>query len=209
MPEARSISRELVLSRGDVNIDLHWELLREGRLRVDLTDEMLARRQRSEAMWVLADEDSLFLLLVHPAFTKYLAGWDMGLHRVADIVLWLHSRTSDWPAVCAQLQRNGVCAAAWATLRWVALLADNRTPEMLASMLADLQPGKLKRAWLERWLGSDLSARTADAHWRRLIGLSPFFHDSAADAFRAAVGRWRARRRVSTDLEAFSGLLDQ
>ena len=39
-------------------------------------------------MWVPGAEDSLFLLLVHAAFAKHLAGWDMGLHRVADVALW-------------------------------------------------------------------------------------------------------------------------
>jgi len=208
LPEAKSISRELMLVRDDVTLDLHWELLREGRLRVDPTTEMLSRRYREEGMWLLANEDTLFLLLVHPAFAKYLAGWDMGLHRVADVILWLRTQKTDWPIVRSQLQRNGVCAAAWATLRWVELLADDRAPGVLSSMLADLQPGRLKRAWLERWFINDLPARTADFHLLRLLGLSPFLHDSAADAIRAVAGRRRARRRVSADLDAFSGLLD-
>ena len=52
-PESPSISRELVLSRGGVTIDLHWGLLREGRLRRDTVPEMLERLRRVQDVWML------------------------------------------------------------------------------------------------------------------------------------------------------------
>ncbi|MDH5345075.1 MAG: nucleotidyltransferase family protein, partial [Gammaproteobacteria bacterium] len=58
-PESKSISRELVLSRGDVDIDLHWGLLREGRLRFEDVPAMLARRERSHGTWMLSAGDAL------------------------------------------------------------------------------------------------------------------------------------------------------
>ena len=58
-----------------------------------------------------------FLLLVHPAFAKHLAGYGMGMHRVADLISWLKSQRYDWQDVEIQLRRNGVTAAAWATMR--------------------------------------------------------------------------------------------
>lgn len=208
-PDARSISREVVLSGHRVDVDLHWGLLREGRLRIDPVADMLARRQRTGDMWVLADDDALFLLLVHPAFAKHLDAWEMGLHRVLDLLEWLRRRALDWPSVRACLERAGVTAAAWATLRWVALLADGQQPDVLAMMLADLEPGALRSAWLERWLQSDLPARTAGARWLRLLGFSAFLHDTPRDALRALSGQRRAVRRSKADLEAFAGLLGQ
>jgi len=203
---ARSISRELVLSRGAVDIDLHWALLREGRLRHDDTAAMLGRRRRSAGVWMLGAEDAFFLLLVHPAFAKHLSGWEMGLHRVADIVTWMDTQSFDWSIVFKQLENNGVTTAAWATLRWVELLMDSHASPGIAKMIDDTHPGRMRRAWLNRWLTNDLSARTADAHWARLLGFSLFLHDTPADSMRALAGRYRARRRSSADLAVFKDL---
>ncbi len=40
------VSHEATFSRGLTDIDLHWNLLRPGRSRVELTEGLLARRQR-------------------------------------------------------------------------------------------------------------------------------------------------------------------
>jgi hypothetical protein len=207
-PERRNISRQLVLTRGGVDIDLHWGLLREGRLRTDETDGMLDRRIRSHELSMLSADDTMFLLLVHPAFAKHLAGYGMGMHRVADIFLWLSTQAFDWPTVRAQLDRTGVRSAAWATLRWVQLLTPRNPPEPLDEMLADLRPGAFRRAWLERWLVRDWSERTAGMHWLRLAAFSPFLHDTVIDALRAVRGRVGAHRRSDADLAKFGELIE-
>jgi hypothetical protein len=208
-PEARSISRELVLSRGGVNIDLHWGLLREGRLAEEPVHDMLDRRRRRFGIWLLDDDDAFFVLVVHPAFAKHLGGWDMGLHRVMDIVLWLRTRSYDWQAVRERLEKNGVRTAAWATLCWVRLVTSPYVPRELNGMLEDLRPGRLRTAWIERWLQGNLSERTARAHWARLFGFSLFLHDRPRDAGRALAGRRRAKKSEAEDLAAFGGLLGQ
>ena len=206
-PEARSISRELVLSRGGVNIDLHWGLLREGRLGQDPENDMLDRRRRESGLWLLDDDDAFFVLIVHPAFAKHLGGWDMGLHRVMDIVLWLRTQASDWQAVRERLDENGVRTAGWATLCWVGLLTSPHTPRELNGMIEDLRPGRLRAAWIDRWLHSNLSERTARVHWARLLGMSPFLHDTPRDVVRALRGNRQAKRRQAGDLAAFGELL--
>jgi len=174
---------------------------------------MLGRRRRSGAIWMLNAEDALFVLLVHPAFVKHLAGWGMGLHRVVDIVDWLRAQSFDWQAVRTQLKQNGVQTAAWATLRWVQLLTRGgsvspRFSTQLDTMLTDLRPGRLRRSWLDLWLRNDLSERTSDTHWVRLLGFSLFLHDTLGDSARALAGRHRAHLRSSADLEAFLELPD-
>jgi len=203
---AHRISVEMLLSLDVVDIDLHWQLLREGRLRHDITADMLSRRRRENEIWMLNAEDALFVLLVHPAFAKHLAGWDMGLHRVVDIVAWLRTQSFDWPVVRDRLEQNGVRTAAWATLRWVEMLTHPYTPAGLDTMISELRPGRLRREWLDWWLRNDLSARLSAVHWSRLLGLSLFLHDTAADAARAVAGRQRARRRRAADLAAFRDL---
>jgi hypothetical protein len=209
LPDEQSISRELVLSRGGVDIDLHWGLLREGRLKGDPVAQMLDRRRRVSGLWMLDSEDALFTLLVHPAFAKHLAAWEMGLHRVLDIAVWVRSQSSNWPAVYARLNEHGVRTAAWATLRWVALLMAPHSPDGLDEMLADLKPGRLRAAWINRWLQDDLSARMSHAHWARLAGFSLFLHDTPHDSARALLGQRKAHRRRCDDLAAFQELLGQ
>ena len=206
MPKADNIGHELVLSSGAVDIDLHWGLLREGRLRSDCAAAMLGRRRRLHDVWMLDEEDAFFLLLVHPAFVKHLGGWEMGLHRVADIMDWLRTQSFDWPTVHATLEANGVRTAAWATLRWVELLTRPHTVVGLEKMVADLSPGRLRRTWLDFWLRNDLSARTSAAHWVRLLCFSLFLHDTLRDSARALVGWHRAQRRSSADIDAFRQL---
>jgi hypothetical protein len=208
-PDANSISRELMLTRGKVNIDLHWALLREGRLRHEPIEEMLNCRKPRGEIWTLNSEDALFSLLVHPAFAKHLAGWDMGLHRVMDIIEWLRTQEFNWQAVCGRLEKDGVQTAAWATLRWVQLLSGPHALPHLDPMMSDLRPGRLRRAWLNRWLQKDYPARSSDRHWVRLLGFTPFLHDTMGDAMRAFVGREKARRRSDADLAAFADLREQ
>lgn len=203
-PKTQNISHELELYSGAVTVDLHWGLLREGRLRQQPVADMLTRRRRVHDVWMLDENDALFLLLVHPAFAKHLGGWDMGLHRVADIVDWLLKFEIDWPQVCHRLESNGVTAAAWATLRWLQLLAPASMQGQLEELMSDIQPGRLRRAYLDAWLKNNLSARTSRAHWARLLGFSVFLHDTPGDVVRAFVGRSQARRRQSEDLAAFS-----
>ena len=208
-PDNHSISRELVLRRGGVDIDLHWGLLRTGRLRVEPVAGMLQRKRRVGTTWMPHADDALYLLLVHPAFAKHLAGWNMGLHRVADIVCWLGTQESNWPYVSDLLSRTGVRTAAWATLRWAELLTPSHEVVGLHEALNGFCPGRLRRAWLEKWLHDDMPGRYRDKRWIRLLGFSAFLHDSVGDVPRAAIGRYRDLRRREADLAAFEELLGE
>jgi hypothetical protein len=199
-------SAELVLARADTDIDLHWSLVREGRLRREVTDEMLSRRRRVLDMWVLSPEDTLFALLVHPAFRKHLAAWSMGLHRVADLLVWLRTQSFDWERVRRMLAANGVQTAAWGTLRWAEILSGQHAPDVLNDMRVDVQPGWTRRRWLDYWLANDLTGRTANARWVRLLGFSMYLHDTPRDIGRAVLGMLRARRHTLADFEALREL---
>lgn len=205
-PFAHNIGHELVLSQGVIDIDLHWGLLREGRLRRHRTADILDRRRRSSGVWMLNADDAFFMLLVHPAFAKHLAGWGMGLHRVVDIVEWARKQSINWRAVYDALALNGVRTAAWATLRWVQLVTHPHAPAGLDEMLSDTRPGRLRRTWLDWWLRNNLSERTSNVHWARLLGFSVFLHDTPGDSMRALAGRYRAHRRSADDLANFREL---
>jgi hypothetical protein len=209
LPERRSIGRELMLRRNEVTIDLHWVLLRTGRLRNEFVDDILAARRRIGHIWVPSAEDTLFLLLVHPAFAKHLAGWGMGLHRVVDVYAWLVGQDTDWPGVADRLEETGVRTAAWATLRWMQLLMPALDGSQVSDMLDALKPGPVRRAWLDAWLRNDWHSQLENRHWVRLLAFSPFLHDSAGDLPRAARGRHRDARHAEADLAEFERLRSQ
>jgi hypothetical protein len=74
--------------------------------------------------------------------------------------------------------------------------------------MSEIRPGRLRRAWLNRWLRSNLSERMSNAHWARLLGFSLFLHDTPGDAMRALAGRNRAHQRREADFETFRDLLN-
>lgn len=209
VPVRRSVGRELMLTRNDVTVDLHWMLLRNGRLRHEFVDDVLAARRLFGDLWVPCGEDMLFLLLVHPAFAKHLAGWEMGLHRVADVAAWLAGQESDWHSVADRLVETGACTAAWATLRWTQLLMPALDTPVLTAMLDALQPGSVRRTWLDGWLRNDWQSRLDENRWIRLLAFSSFLHDSITDLPRAVLGRYGDSRRAATDLQEFEKLLGQ
>jgi hypothetical protein len=204
--EPRNISRGIVLARSDTDVDLHWGLLREGRLREDVTEDMLGRRGRHLDTWMQSPEDTLFTLLVHPAFADHLAGWGMGLHRVADVLVWVRTQAFHWEQVEQMLLDTGVRTAAWATLRWAQLLSGGYAPRLLDDMIDCLRPGRARSSWLEYWLENDLPARASGMPWMRHAGFLPYLHDTIRDVGRAMVGRLQAKGRVSEDLEALRRL---
>ena len=199
-------SHEVVLSKDIVAIDLHWDILRPGRTRVPVTDGLLARRQKHDGWWMLSDNDSLFLMLVHAAVAKHVSTSQTGLHRVADIALWWQRREVDWPSVRTQLSEHGLKTAAWTVLSWVQMLSADSFSPALSGPIASVRPGGLRTAYLRAWLDHDLTARLAKHHAVRLFGFSGFLHDRLSDAYRA-LGGWRqARSMAVADAGAFEDL---
>jgi len=200
------VSHEVVLEKGPVAIDLHWDILRPGRTRVPLTDGFLDRRQRHAGMWMLDDNDALFLMLVHPAFSKHVSTVRMGLHRIADVTLWLQRREVDWPAVHQHLTACGVRTAAWLMLTWVGVLSPPVFRPRIDAAIDALRPGRLRSAYLRSWLDHELSTRMARTHAARLILFSLFLHDRVPDAWHAIKGWRRARASAPHDAEVFREL---
>lgn len=202
-------SHEVVLNKDKVAIDLHWELLRPGRTPGSMAGEMLARRRRDGDRWILSDEDTLFVLLVHPAFSKHMSTTQMGLHRIADIVTWLQRNHVDWPSLQRQLDACGLKTAAWTMLSLVKLLAPAGFAPRLDEPLESLRPDRVRAAYLLTWLKKDLSARFTHLHLARLLGFSVFLHDQPAGAWRALRGWQRSRISREKDAGVFADLTRQ
>jgi hypothetical protein len=200
-----NISHEATFSQGLVDIDLHWHMLRPGRTRVDLTGELLARRQRVNGLWGLSDPDTLFLMLTHPAFAKYVCSPNMGLARVADFLLWINQRPVDWPRVLCLLERTGLRTAAWTMLTWFRTLAPADAHATLDAWRADVRPGRLRAVYLRQWLARDLPTRWLDLPLLIQLGFTLPLHDRAGDLRHALHGLRAAKRNRARDLASLLG----
>ena len=90
-PLAQNVSHEVTLTAGHTSIDLLWHILRPGRLRKDMTDDFLATRREFPSHWGLSTEATLFVILVHPVFTKYSTTPQASLVRMVDLVRWIQT----------------------------------------------------------------------------------------------------------------------
>jgi hypothetical protein len=197
--DAQNISHEAAFTRDSVAIDLHWDNLRPGRTRIGMALPMLSRRQRIDGFWGLDDTDTMFLMLVHPAFTKYVCSPNMGLIRVADFMLWLQKRPVDWDAVSERLQDTGLKAAAWTVLHWFAMLLKPRNMPVPATFVERICPGPLRARYLTYWLRNDLPTRWLHKPLLIQLGFTLLLHDRVSDVQRAIAGWMRARGKRQSD----------
>ena len=182
-------THEVTFSRGQIDIDLHWDILRPGRTRIPLVPSLLARRVRGPKFWRLSDSDTVFMMLVHPAITKYVCSRHMGLNRVLDFLLFTQTRSIDWANVAQRLEEAGLKTAGRCTLRWIQLLV----PDALispVSFVTMIQPGKLRSAYLNYWIEHDLPGWLLDrANWLIQAAFTLPMHDKFSDARHAVRAR--------------------
>lgn len=200
----RSSAHEETWQRGSVDIDLHWDVLAPGRTRRPLVDELLARRTHPKQLWRLGDEDTVALMLLHPAVTKYVCSPHVGLNRVVDFLLFVRSRPIDWNQVAAVIGEAGLTGGAWCMLSWIDMLADVSSPqgcpEVPDEFRRQLQPGPLRSAYLRVWLKRDWPGRLVGrADWLVRMAFTLPFHDSLTDALRAIRHRATRAGPSSTD----------
>lgn len=194
-----NISHEATLIRGGVAIDLHWDILRPGRTRIGVADQLLNRRQRADGYWGLSDTDTVFLMLVHPAFAKYVCSPNMGLNRVVDFILWMHKRPVDWGVVAGMLEKTGLKTAAWAVLQWITMLLTPTSQPVPDSFIASISPGKLRSRYLMYWVRHNLPTRWQHKPLLIQLGFTLLLHDRPADAGHAIAGWLRAKRTKDAD----------
>ena len=160
-------------------------------------------RQRHQGRWILSDADSLFVMLIHPAFSKHLSPSQMGLHRVADILLWVQRRKVDWGVLRTELDACGLKTAAWTILSLVRMLSPAASAPLVAGAIDSLRPGPLRSAYLNAWLRQDLSARLTHVHAARLAGVLTTAAGAApAETMGAASAVSFARAAISPALSA-------
>lgn len=180
--DAANISHEGHLSDGNATLDLHWDILRPGRTRVDMTDVFLAQKEKFPNHWGLNNEAALFVMLVHPVFTKYSTTPQASLVRMVDLVRWTRDRQIDWDKVAEHLEQAGVKTAAWTTATWLAMLTEITLP---ISFMQRIKPGSARAWYLRQWLQQNLPTRLLKHPTLIKAGFTLPAHDTLTDAWRA------------------------
>lgn len=183
--DAEIVSHEASFHGHNVAVDLHWDILRPGRTRLVLTDFFLKRRRWEGYFWSLDPNDALFVLLVHPAFAKYVASPGASLCRVVDLSRWLQGREVDWEQVVALLDQAGLKTAAWAVLYRMRQLMGSGVPSEVVNRL---QPGRGRMGYLRYWIERNLPSRCMAYPLLIQIAFTLFLHDRPAHALTAIRG---------------------
>lgn len=194
-PVAENISHEATLSKGRISIDLHWEIMRPERTRIDLTEGMVSGSTRFNGFRMLGDTDCLLVLLVHPVFTKYLTTPAAGLVRLVDVHRWIETREIDWDAVIDVARKAQVRTAAWMTLHWLQAMIPTRVPEFVLRRLA---PGPIRRRYLRHWIRGDYSTRLIDRPALIKVGFTLPAHDGPVGALVFLRSLLRERRNAES-----------
>lgn len=190
-------AHEATWRRGRLDIDLHWDILAPGRTRSAMADALVDRRVRAPMGWRLDDADTVALMLIHPAVTKYVCSPHVGLNRVVDFSRFVQVRPPDWTIVADRVQATGLAPAAWTMARWLRHLGvwpEGPGPDQALESLA---PGAGRRRWLGLWVDRDWPGRWTGRHdaWVA-VGFTLAFHERPSDLARALAARLRRRRRA-------------
>ena len=214
---AENISHEVTLSDSNAKIDLHWDILRPGRTRIDLTDELLSNKQQSTNNnllttnnqqqttnhYVLSNEAELFIMLIHPVITKYLTTPHASIVRVVDLLKWIQKNEIDWEQVFTWLDKAGLKTAAWINAYWLELLTGKTLP---TTFVEYIKPSAVKGSYLRNWINKNYSTRFLDNPLLIKAGFTLPIHDSLSDALHAVRSLQREKKIAQAEtqkLESF------
>ncbi|MEP4147186.1 MAG: nucleotidyltransferase family protein [Halioglobus sp.] len=175
-------SHEVTLTNSDTSVDLHWHIMRPGRTRIDMTDNLLENTTFTHGYRGMNSTATLFVLLTHPAINKYVCSPDASLIKLVDLSLWMKHPEVDRGQLLALINASGLRTAAWSTLFLLYLLTNGRDNKEL---IEELQPGILQRKYIQYWVSRDLPTRFYKHRFLMRAAFSLSLHDTVADIFRA------------------------
>lgn len=197
VPDPEIISHEISLVKGGISIDLHWDIMRPGRTRIPMTEILLETRKEFSTHWGLDNDATLFLMLVHPVFTKYSTTPHSSLIRIVDLAQWIETKKPDWKKIESWLEDAGVRTAAWITLEWLRQLTQIAPPE---SFIKCIQPGRLRTIYLRYWITKNLSSRFINSPFLIQTAFTLPAHDNLTDAIHAITTIQKEKKLAPTKM---------
>lgn len=190
-PNSENISHEMTLNKGGISIDLHWDIMRPGRTRIPMTETLLKTRIEFPSHCGLSNEATLFLMLVHPVFTKYSTTPYSTLIRIVDLAHWIEIKELDWEQLYNWLKEAGMMTAAWITLEWLRQLTEAVTTGFFTRKI---QPGSLKTIYLKHWIKENYSSKFLEHPLLVQIAFTLPAHDNLSDAIHAMISLLKAKK---------------
>jgi hypothetical protein len=129
----------------------------------------------------LSNEAALFVMLVHPVFTKYTTTPQASLIRLVDLIRWTAGRKINWQQVADYLDLGGVQTAAWITATWLHMMTGTLLPEQF---MQRIKPAPMKARYLRMWLEKNLPTRLLNYPLLIQTCFTLPAHDTVADAVR-------------------------
>jgi hypothetical protein len=160
--------------------------MRPGRMRHDITDEIVGNRVRRGNLWGPNDAHLTVAMLIHPAITDYVTG---RLISAIDLDRWLRKIEAPWDEVVRILGHVGLRTAAWAMLRWTNEVLGTPVPEPVWRALA---PSPLRARYLEAWLARHPGALYFQRPWLVRGAFSLALQDRVSDV---AFALWKMARK--------------
>jgi hypothetical protein len=202
---ADNIGHEASFTKSAIDIDLHWDILRTGRTRIPLAESFLSTRTEHQTHWGLNNEATLFMLMVHPVFTKYATSANSALVRVLDLILWMKEKEIDWDKTYDLLDIAGNKTTAWIMLEWLHQLGWDSVSETL---IDKLRPGVLRKAYLQRWIQRNYSDRFLNTPVINQLMFTLPAHDKVGDAIHAVVNLIKEKREAKSKSRKLTESLD-
>ena len=203
-PAPENISHEITLTGMGSKIDLHWDIMRPGRTRKNMTSELLANRRQFNHLMVLDREAELFIMLVHPVITKYLTTPYASLIRIIDIIKWTESYNIKWQKIYELLDKSGLKTAAWINTYWLKLLTGKTMPK---HFIKQLKPSNIRANYLQNWTNKNYSTKFLQNPMLIKVGFTLLVHDSLSDAHRAVKILQKERKRAQSEIEKIKSAL--
>jgi len=203
VPDPEIISHEISLVKGGIAIDLHWDIMRPGRTRIPMTEILLKTRKEFSIHWGLNNDTTLFLMLVHPVFTKYSTTPHSTLVRIVDMAHWIEIKKLDWKQLSTWLEEAGMQTAAWITMEWLRQLTQI-VPS--TSFTKYIQPGKLRTKYLRYWITNNFSSLFIN--YPRLIQIAFTLpaHDSLTDAIQATMTMQKTKKSAPRKMNELTAI---
>ena len=200
------ISHELTLSRDSVAIDLHWALLHPGRVRLDMNEYLFDNRIQSQQFWVLNNRASLFVMLMHPVFTKHLNSPFSLLIHLVDLHKLIRAEEHDWNHMIDILERAGCKTVAWCSLYWLEKITGSSAP---AEVTTRLQPGYAKKQCLCFWIDRMRSERLTNIEFQTMRLFSLILHDSIRDTLFFLANHAKEKIQANRNVKALTAVYEE
>lgn len=205
-PNRHTISHECIFDAAGLEIDLHWHLVRPGRTRNEIADELLATARETHGYRAPDTTGSVLIMLIHPLLTGRPFADDFKLIRFVDLAFALRSLDPDWERILRILRDNGIEFVAWLMLTWCRQLTDQGAPD---AILRQLAPGPVRRTYLRRWTDHRLPDWVIHNRAPSLLGFSLPLYRRCGDAVHAILGAYRVAREAEADMHALQQTCDQ